>query len=317
MTTKNLLRQAIALAVAVFLTSGGVAAQEWQALHFPDGSDITGASFIHPDTGFVVTNHGYIGSTVDGGLTWHLTPVTSGAALEDVSFLNRNLGYVCGRSGSLYRTVDGGRSWDDLSLADTVPWLYDVEMLDSTDIIVAGATRAKTNPYEGLLLRSEDAGNSFDTLPIVGVGYKEFFYRQGKPLYLLTTGGLSRSDDLGKDWDTRLTIDGKPGRALAFAGRTGLIAGPRGMLAFSSDSGQTWRSNDRAENQIYIAAELIDENVGYIGGWPETIIKTTDAGRSWTEESFEPSFNVLDFCRIGDRLYAVGSGGGIAYKIVK
>jgi len=195
--------------------------------------------------------------------------------------------------------------------------LFDVEMLDAKHVVVAGATRAPTTPYEGLMLRSTDGGKSFKQMPTVGMGYKEFFYRRGKPVYLLTMGGLSRSNDLGENWKTSLTIDGNPGRALSFAGKTALIAGPRGMVALSSDSGRTWRSNDRSENEVFIAAEMIDEKVGYIGGWPETILKTTDGGRSWTEESFEPRFSVLDFCLVGDRLYAVGSGGRVAVKKVK
>jgi photosystem II stability/assembly factor-like uncharacterized protein len=319
MTTKNLARARFYLVFTIIaaLTAAGASAQEWQPIAFPDGGDLTGVCFVHADTGFVVTNGGLLGRTYDGGRNWRLIKVTPSVALEDVSFLSGNLGFVCGRAGSLYGTIDGGENWDNHSLDDTIPWLFDVEMLDAKHILAAGATRSQESPIGGLLLRSDDGGRSFDRGPVIGVGYREFFYRFGQPIYLLTMGALSRSDDLGENWESGLTIDGKPGRALSFAGEAGLIAGPRGMVAISRDSGQTWRSYDRTENEVYIAAELIDENTGYIGGWPEIILKTTDGGRTWTEEPFEPKFNVLDFCLVADRLYAVGSAGGIAVKKVK
>jgi photosystem II stability/assembly factor-like uncharacterized protein len=317
MTTKNLVIRTLGVALVALLSGNSAGAQEWQEVAWLEGGDITGICFVHPDTGFVVTSGGLIGRSDDGGKTWRMKKITAGAALEDVSFLSGNLGFVCGRAGSLYRTLDGGNNWDDFTLKDTIPWLFDVEMLDATHILVAGATRSPDVPYEGLLLRSTNGGADFETLPTVGVGYKEFFYRRGESVYLLTMGGLSRSDDLGENWETGLTIDGKPGRALSFAGQAGLMAGPRGMIAYSSDSGRTWRTNDRAESEIYIAAEMIDDKVGYIGGYPGTILRTNDGGRTWEDEKFAQKFNVLDFCLIGDRLYAVGAGGGIAVKKVK
>lgn len=317
MTTKNLTIRTLIVALATLAISSQAWGQEWQTLSFPDRAGITGICFVHPDTGFVVTNVGGMGRTVDGGQTWRLFQVTKGAALEDVSFVSGNLGFVCGRAGSLYRTVDGGLNWDNKCLKDTIPWLFDVEMLDARHIVAAGATRADGSPYEGLLLRSSDGGKSFTELPGVGIGYKEFFFRRGGSLYLLATGTLVTSDDLGASWKSSLIGMSKPGRALSFSGKTGVMAGPRGMIAFSSDSGRTWRSNDQAEDKVFIAVEMIDDKVGYIGGHPEVLLKTEDGGRTWTDEAPKTRFTVLDFCLIADRLYAVGSGGRIMVKKVR
>ena len=317
MTTKNHMMRTLVTALAILTISGQAWGQEWQTLSFPDRADITGICFVHPDTGFVVTNVGGMGRTVDGGQTWRLFQVTKGAALEDVSFVSGNLGFVCGRAGSLYRTVDGGLNWDNKCLKDTIPWLFDVEMLDAKTVVVAGATRADGKPFEGLLRRSSDGGKSFTELPGVGMGYKEFFFRRGGPLYLLATGKLATSDDLGASWKPNLIGLPKPGRALSFSGKTGVIAGPRGMIAFSADNGRTWRSNDQAEDKVFIAVEMIDDKVGYIGGHPDVLLKTEDGGRTWTDETPETKFTVLDFYLIADRLYAVGRGGAIAVKKVR
>ena len=317
MTTKNLMTRYLAAALIMLSLAGQVSSQEWQTIEFPSNNDLTGVCFVHPDTGFVVTNFGEFGRTFDGGKSWSMAQVTSGAALEDVSFISGNLGFVCGRGASLYRTTDGGANWDNMTLKDTIPWLYDIEMLTGRIVVVAGATRASAPPYEGLLLRSTDGGETFDRLNSVGLGYKEFFYRKGGPLYLLTIGAVSQSNDFGENWKTRKTGDEKVGRSLSYAGSAAVIAGPRGMCSYSADSGRTWRANNRSEDEVYIAVEMIDEKTGYIGGHPGVLLKTEDGGRTWSDETPATKFTVLDFYLIADRLYAVGSGGAMAVKEVK
>ena len=297
--------------------AGQVSSQEWQTIEFPSKANLTGVCFVHPDTGFVVTDFGEFGRTFDGGKSWSMRQITTGAALEDVSFISGNLGFVCGRGASLYRTINGGANWDNMTLKDTISWLFDVEMLTGRIIVVAGSTRSPMNPFEGLMLRSTDGGKTFDRLDAVGIGYREFFYRPGGPLFLLTMGGLSQSDDLGEDWKTSLTSDGKPGRALSFSGSTAVIVGRLGMCAYSADSGQTWRTNDLAEDMIFVAVEMIDEKTGYLGGYPEILLKTEDGGRNWLGETPAKKISVLDFCLIADHLYAVGSAGAMAVKVVK
>ncbi len=313
MTTKNLIFRLFTLAFG--LTAVGTAvAEDWQKLNFPSSANLTGVCFVHEDTGFVTTDRGELGRTVDGGMTWRMSRVTKGSSLEDVSFVSGNLGFVCGRGASLFRTIDGGFTWDDMSLKDTMPWLFDVEMLTPKVIVVAGATRETNNPFGGLLLRSDNGGKDFERLDQFGIGYKEFFYRPGLPLRLLALGTISTSDDLGDDWETKQTGLEKGCRAFSLNGSTGVIVGPKGMCAYSADSGKTWRVNDLNEEEIYVAVEMIDEKVGYLGGYPEIMKKTIDGGRTWVDETPSPGITVLDFCRIGNRLYAVGSSGMMVFK---
>jgi photosystem II stability/assembly factor-like uncharacterized protein len=151
----------------------------------------------------------------------------------------------------------------------------------------------------------------------LGLGYAEILYNQGGPVYLLSFGYLHSSDDLGKSWKSAKTFDGPAARTVSIVGKTGILAGPNGMCAFSSDTGRTWTKLDQWSDKIYIAAEMIDEEVGYIGGANAIIMRTTDGGRTWKVELMAKSFDVLDMCLIGDRLFAVGSKGGIIAKKVK
>jgi len=292
-------------------------AQGWKVVSSPLEENITGICFVHPDTCFVVTEKGKCVRSYDAGKTWKVLPVAPDVHLEDVSFINSKLGLVCGRGGALYRTVDGDSTWENKSLKDTIPWFLDVEMFNTKIGLVIGMTRDSAAPFGSLAYRTIDGGATWAKQKSLGMGYTEITYPAGGPVYLLSFGQLHISHNLGKSWQTVKTGEGMTARTLSILGRTGILAGPRGMCAYSSDSGKTWTKLDQPSDKIYIAAKLVNEQVGYIGGIESTIMRTDDGGQTWSRELMVRSFNVLDMCLIGNRLYAVGSDGGIIYKKVK
>jgi photosystem II stability/assembly factor-like uncharacterized protein len=317
MQCKNDMKNLIILTALCLLLSSGVSAQGWQALEFPLQERLTGICFVHPDTGFVVTDSGKCVRTYDAGRSWEVVQVADGVQLEDVSFANSRIGVVCGRTGSLYRSIDGGSTWEDKSLADTMFWFSDVEMFNDDTGLAVGLTRDSLSPYKSLAYRTTDGGATWKKQEPVGLGYSEILYRPGGPVYLLSFGRLHISHDLGKSWQTVKTVEDLVPRTLSIKGATGILAGPNGMYAYSSDSGKTWTSPSQWSARVYVGAELIDEHVGYIAGSPEIIMRTANGGHTWSRELTAKSFNVLDLCLIGDRLYAVGWDGGIIYKKVK
>lgn len=311
------MRDFITVILALLIICSSAASQDWKIVNSPVEDNITGICWVHPDTFFIVTSKGNCARTYDGGKNWQVVRVAAGIHLEDVSFADSKLGVVCGRSGVLYRTVDGGATWESKSLKDTIPWFMDVEMFDAQTGLVIGMTRDSASPLRGLALRTTDSGLTWKKQKPLGLGYAEILYNRGGLVYLLSFGQLHSSDDFGKSWKSARTVDGMVARAVSIVGKTGILAGPNGMCAFSSDTGQTWTKLDQLSDKIYIAAEMVDEEVGYIGGTNATIMRTADGGRTWTAELMARSFDVLDMCLIGDRLFAVGSKGGIIAKKVK
>lgn len=68
---------------------------------------------------------------------------------------------------------------------------------------------------------------------------------------------------------------------------------------------------------MLVAVQLVNDTVAYMGGTNNTLLRTTDAGRTWTPELMAVPFNVFDLVLIGDKLYAAGSSGGLMWKQVR
>ena len=316
-TTKNGMIPGLALATALLAVVPSSKAQDWQAIEFPLTEDITGVCFTSVDTGFVVTKGGQLVYTYDAGRNWYSQQVTKGIPLEDVCFRNSDFGLVCGRNGVLLRTLDGGSYWEDKSLEDTMKWLYDIEMIDDEHGLAIGASSDRDKAFAGLMLRTTDSGRTWKGQEVIGVGYSELFCTPDRPICLLSFGRISCSADKGETWEPTLTVDGKPGRALSLYGKAGIIGGYQGMCAYSRDSGKTWTSVTLSDQYYFGAAQLINDTVGYLGGAPMVILRTSDGGRTWEPEETPLKFHILDFCLVEGRLYAVGLGGGVLVKEVR
>ncbi len=291
--------------------------QSWHVVKTPLTESITGMSFVNPDTAFLISSSSKLARTFDGCKTWDIFTVEPTVSLEDVDFKNSDTGMICGSKGRIYVTFNGGYAWQYKGVPDTLPWFFDVAILDSKTAVAVGLSRQPDNQFGPLGYRTTDGGNSWQAMNPLGLGYAELQYQPGGLLYLLSYGKLNYSADKGKTWNSNLTTEGKPGRALSIMGNTGIICGLQGMCAYSRDGGKTWYPSQQNEQTMFVAAQLVDENTGYIGGTRGTLLKTTDGGQTWNPETLPVKFDIFDFALVGNRLYAAGTDGILMYKQVK
>jgi photosystem II stability/assembly factor-like uncharacterized protein len=314
--SKNCMKTLITCAFCL-LGFCSVEAQDWEPLTFPISENITEITFIHPDTGFVVTGGGRCAATYDGAVTWYNLPVALGTPLEGVHFLNADTGIVCGRMGAIYRTLDSGNTWENHSLPDTLPWLTSVVMLDHLNGYVTGLSRTQGKPMAGIGLRTTNGGESWKPQRQIGIGYGELFLSADTSLYFQSYGKLNVSADKGKSWKSLPTGMANPTRATAILGKTGLTAGNGGAVGYSTNGGKTWTEAKHNVVAHFTSVVLVDSLVGYVGGTEGVIMKTTDGGQQWKAEKPPIKFHIYDMISSGEYLYAVGHGGGIMRKKVR
>jgi photosystem II stability/assembly factor-like uncharacterized protein len=292
-------------------------AQEWEQVTAPTENNISGVTFPNPDTGYFVTQAGELGFTFDGGRNWRMLPIELGVVLEDVHFLNTRLGLACGRDGAIYRTTNGGRTWENHSLTDTLPLLLSIRLVTEKNAVAVGMSRETDTPLRGISLVSADGGQTWTRQESMGLGYGELFAVPGGPVYFQSYGQLHMSRDGGATWRTIRTVDGKPGRATAIYGGTGILVGNAGMTAHSSDKGKTWEVTPADVNLHLTSVVLVNADTGYAGSVGGQILMTTDGGATWENDPVPGENDIYDLALAGDDLFAVGREGYILRKKVR
>ena len=82
-------------------------------------------------------------------------------------------------------------------------------------------------------------------------------------------------------------------------------------MAYSRDGGATWIQVQQNESDLYIACQLVNEGLGYMGGLDGVFKKTENGGSLWTDEVLPAKFDIYDMQLVGSKLYIVGSNGNI------
>ena len=101
---------------------------------------------------------------------------------------------------------------------------------------------------------------------------------------------VAKSSDLGQSWEILQQSFFNPSdnlNGLTFSGNTGIVVGANGKIYRSTDGGANWVN--RTDSTLYTSGfndvELVSSTIGYACGGAVgaiQVIKTTDAGLSWT-----------------------------------
>ncbi len=268
-----------------------------------------------PDSGYIVTGDGNFIKTNDRGKNWTRSEDLNLTRLESLCFLDKQIGWVCGHKGLIFFTPDGGHNWVNQSWKDTIAVFLDIQMIDKDTGVVVGVRPDSVNKMASIALRTTDGGQTWKELESMGMAYSEILYDQpGRKLYLMSLGKINFSYDGGNKWKSLFTIEGAPARTFSIYGNTGIMAGPKGVCAYSADSGKTWYKNSRGQTEHFVSSALVDPKRGYIAGLDGLMLATKDGGRIWEAEILPETFLVLDMYVNSNTVYAVGTAGVILYK---
>lgn len=252
--------------------------------------------FLDARRGWAVGDRGTVWTTRDGGKQWFLadTPVTDD--LYAVQFLNENFGVAVGGSvlpggengrGVILLTDDGGATWTSQPCA-AFPILRSVQIRSRGEIVVAGDS---SELYPAGIFLTLDGGATWQPAERTNrhSGWRKLAYRSEEKRgigpacdgsFLRYAGGKTTADGA-------LASESVADLSQTTAGYPLWLAGERGLVLRSDDSGENWR---RPEGVLPPnAADLFDFSTVFasgdrvlLAGTPGSrLFLSEDGGRNW------------------------------------
>ena len=210
--------------------------------------------FINPLTGWAVGELGIVLRTDDGGKNWIMQDYAGTKWWSGIRMLNSKVGWIAGGDFFVAWTTTGGNPWHF-----TIPALgyttdfYGIWAKDSLHAWLAGGYPTLPTGKGAIVKVQFDAPDSFVLVDTSSVNdYYDIYFINDTVGYLV--GG----------------VHGAPYSALVFK---------------TFDGGQTWNDISPGFGQIIRALKVVDDTVLYAVGRDGTIIKSTDGGATWVDQS--------------------------------
>jgi photosystem II stability/assembly factor-like uncharacterized protein len=237
--------------------------------------------------GFAGTLNGRLYATTDGGLTWNdiattLPHLAKGfCGMTHVGKEIHIVGRYNGNAADYYHSPDGGKTWEYFDLHEFAQGLVDVSFLNKDVGFIGGMSKSsQVGAGPAIILKTTDGGKHWRAV-FEHAGGRGFVWKifpvSRKLIYasLQSQDGtyrIARTTDQGEHWDTLTVATGRP-------------QGP-GLQGIG----------------------FLDENIGFVGGFHQTLHATTDGGKTWTQVPVDVGL-VNRFERVGKTLITAGGKG--------
>ncbi|MBS1494793.1 MAG: T9SS type A sorting domain-containing protein [Bacteroidetes bacterium] len=296
--------------------------QDWTELPItPETSQIYASDFINIETGYVATNRN-VWKTTNSGLNWQQSLHTDYQyGIKSMSFLNNQTGYTTLYSGQIYKTensglnwtlisspvstiiqilavapdknflisgemkiyrsLNGGANWTAYSNSVTQRSLEDVKFFNESTGYIIGDS--------GVFLKTTNGGSNWQLLPI-------FTDERLRQMYFLNpmtgwvsgdNGTIMRTTNGGINWQTPVSRLPKNIFSSVFFvnSSTGYTLSGNGKLFKTTDEGMRWTQLTIPSAFSYGKVYFLNEATGFCSGYDgyDFVIKTTNAGESWSE----------------------------------
>jgi uncharacterized protein (TIGR03437 family) len=289
----------------------------WTSQELPPGTpkDLRAVAALDATTVVVVGASGTILRTTNGGATWTWLVSPTSATLNAVMFSDARTGTAVGIAGTILRTDDGGANWTRQS-SGTNADICGVAFKDAQTGIAVGSNGScdSLGPFDsGFILRTTDGGAAW-TLQVTNTPrlWAVTFADSHTVVAAGDRGTVLTSSDSGFTWSALHNGDKLIGgvRAVVFqTTQRGIAVGGAGIYC-TRDGGNTWetRVSGLGGNGFY-GVHLIGAHTGTVVGTHGQILRTTNGGLTWKEQTSGVSI-ALRAVSFGSALsgWAVGNG---------
>lgn len=269
-------------------------AQTWRTGVIQQNQVVDQFQIITKDTVFALCKNSNVGSSAlylskNGGQTWQL--VNSSFAIKGLHFIDSKLGYATSYGG-VYKTVDGGATWQNVY---TPRGGYSFIYVKFYDQNFGFAVQDLDS-----LRRTTDGGKTWKAcLPSNGSNIFTIAFGNAANVFAAGEEGLVyRSSDSGKTWQYKPdhTGDRYGIYSIYFQNSsTGFLVGLRGQILKTTDTCNSYKDYSPTYTDIK-PISFPTPTTGYAAAWTN-IFKTTDAGKTWTKQSFTLTnpYNRIEF----------------------
>jgi RHS repeat-associated protein len=244
------------------------------------------------NVGYAVGNNGNIIKTTNGGQSWTSISSPTSGQLKAVDFVDELNGYIAGNNGIIYRTTNGGISWTNCSThVNTANHIYDVHLVDANLAFICGANNTvyySRNPFN-----ASPTWTSFSS-PVSGANLNAIHTVDGAVGYAVGDNDVMLKFELNLSnntysWKPRLLLN----------------------------SVTPWIEHHTPTSGVNITdVKFRDHKTGYVVAANGALLKTTDAGETWTLEKTNsaatPLYNSVNYrhlCLVDDHhLFLSGDG---------
>jgi photosystem II stability/assembly factor-like uncharacterized protein len=308
------------------------ATAQWMQMNIGTTMELRAITFSSAMTGYIVADSGAVFKTTNGGMTWtRLAPTGVSVTLRAVSFVNDNVGVAVGDNGTILRTTDGGTTWTRQTPAplEGAPYtnsLRGVSFVNETTGWISGELGAIQRTTDGGTTWVGQAGQrSLTTRDVTGIQFRNanlgYAIARGGFFYRTTNGGMTWQE--GRPYGAF----GNPRTQNLFftSDNTGFVVGspqsaPNAFIAHTTTgdtASSAWTFQPNPINRVgnddprLMAVHFADANNGVIASRGGFILRTTNAGATWTRETNPAGTGDLNsiWVRPGGEAFAVGVGG--------
>lgn len=237
--------------------------------------------------------------------------IASGRSLRGVTFSTTEKGWAVGTGGSMFSTADAGATWTQRSSGVTGD-LLDIDFVDEQHGWAVGAG--------GTVLRTENGGETWVNEPTgVSAIFNSVEFVDRRHGWLIGSdptlvSSILATTDGGRTW-TRQAAQGAAGMLdVEFQDPLrGVAVGYLGAAFRTDDGGQTWSPipmPEKSDAAFYSVA--VDGDTVLIGAQFGVILRSEDAGATWTESNVMGEIDIHAVTLAGDLALAAGEAGSLA-----
>ncbi|MGF1515760.1 MAG: photosynthesis system II assembly factor Ycf48 [Elainellaceae cyanobacterium] len=290
------LRQAVALAAALFLCAGcgnaylnSLESNPWEVVTLPVEATVLDVGFIDDQHGWLVGKKTALLETVDGGRTWEPRELDLDGDeqiynLTSVSFDGED-GWIVGEPSLLMHTKDGGQSWARVPLSDQLPGV-------TSTITALGPDSAEMTTDVGAIYRTEDGGYHWKAMVAQAVGVYRNISRSPSGEYVTVSarGNFYSTWKPGQvAWEQHNRESSRRLQNMGFGedGRLWLLA--RGGLVRFSEPGNLDDWSEAIAPEFSTSWGLLDlayrtSDEMWVAGGSGNLMRSTDGGQTWLKD---------------------------------